>query len=69
MLLGMVIFDLCTLPLTCEPHYHKLLTASTELVNGVTLYELRVWMSAVKRVHMLTQINTHMHTSTAPLIH
>lgn len=53
-------------PLTCEPRYHKLLTVSTELVNGVTLYELRVWVSAVKRVHMLTQINTHMHTPTSP---
>lgn len=56
--------------LTCEPCYHKLLTASTGLVNGVTLYELWAWMPAVKHVHMHTQINVHIHTPTdpAPLI-
>lgn len=56
--------------LTCEPCYHKLLTASTGLVNGVTLYELWAWMPAVKHVHMRTQINVHIHTPTdpAPLI-
>ena len=57
-------------PLTCEPCYYKLLTASTGLLNGVTLYELWVWMPAVKHVHMRTQINRHILTPTdpAPLI-